>query len=540
MYKIMFVDDDPLILKRLNHILDWESLGFQIIANASSGEKALALIQKLTPDVVITDINMPNMSGLQLVEKSKSLSDKIKFIMLTVNDSFGCAQQALNIGVYHYLLKPIEKDKLLHLIHTLISNFENSKKQNQYMSNLRDKAILSERMIKDKYLNWLVSGSQPLTDQQIIENFNFYNIPIQADKFEIISIHINKLDTQVSNKQRLLSLIETVIRSVENTLCDYKNCAIFSDSTYNINVLLGFSQEQSIIEQNTEVICQIIRDNLLFEMNLPVTIFYSRKYDGYQNIYRCYYETKYLIKYTQGIMDMGIISYDNFISISLPVSINFDDIRSKTLKYLRANEITSVRAFVYDTISRPFVSSASSNFEYLNIISIDFIMTGIMFLQENKTAIREVFHKYFNPINEISEISNPIERSNFIIHYYEDILNYISANKISSGKSMVKKCMELVEQNISNPSLSVKWLASQLYINENYLSRVFHKEAGIFLIKYINNQRLIKAKYYLDHDYNSMQAVSQMTGFSDPLYFSKCFKKKYGVAPSKYIKMVDK
>ena len=540
MYKIMFVDDDPLILKRLNHILDWEALDFKIIANARSGEKALGLIQELTPDVVITDINMPNMSGLQLVEKSKSLNDKIQFIMLTVNDSFGCAQQALNIGVYHYLLKPIEKEKLLNLIRTLILNFENSKKQNQYMSNLRDKATLSERMIKDKYLNWLVSGSQPLTDEQIVENFNFYNIPIQADKFEIISIHINNLDTQVSNKQRLLSLIETVISSVENTLCDYKNCAVFSDSTYNINVLLGFSQEQSIIEQNTEVICQIIRDNLLFEMNLPVTIFYSRKYDGYQNIYRCYYETKYLIKYTQGIMNMGIISYDNFISISIPVSINFDDIRSKTLKYLRANEITSVRAFVYDTISRPFVSSASSNFEYLNIISIDFIMTGIMFLQENKTAIREVFYKYFNPINEISEISSPIERSNFIIHYYEDILNYISTNKISSAKSMIKKCMELVAQNISNPFLSVKWLSSQLYINENYLSRIFHKETGIFLIKYINNQRLLKAKHYFDHDYNSIQAVSQMTGFSDPLYFSKCFKKKYGVAPSKYIKMVDK
>ena len=159
----MFVDDDPLILKRLNHILDWEALDFKIIANARSGEKALGLIQKLAPDVVITDINMPNMSGLQLVQKSKSLNDKIQFIMLTVNDSFGCAQQALNIGVYHYLLKPIEKDKLLNLIHTLTLNFENSKKQNQYMSNLRDKATLSERMIKDKYLNWLVSGSQPLT-----------------------------------------------------------------------------------------------------------------------------------------------------------------------------------------------------------------------------------------------------------------------------------------------------------------------------------------------------------------------------------------
>ena len=94
--------------------------------------------------------------------------------------------------------------------------------------------------------------------------------------------------------------------------------------------------------------------------------------------------------------------------------------------------------------------------------------------------------------------------------------------------------MELIAQNIASPDLSVKWLGSQLYINENYLSRVFKSETGTAIIKYIMNQRMETAKHYLDQGYSNLQQVSQMVGFADPLYFSKCFKKQYGVAPSKY------
>ena len=95
--------------------------------------------------------------------------------------------------------------------------------------------------------------------------------------------------------------------------------------------------------------------------------------------------------------------------------------------------------------------------------------------------------------------------------------------------------MELIEQNLSSPELSVKWLSSQLYMNENYLSRMFRREMNLPLVKYMMQKKMEAAKKYLDEGYTNLQEVARLTGFADPLYFSKCFKKEYGVAPSKYI-----
>lgn len=94
-YKIMFVDDDLLILRRLHQILDWKNLGFDLLPDAANGNIALDLIRNSIPDVIICDINMPSMNGLELIEKLKALYPSIQCILLTVNDSFGCVQRKL-------------------------------------------------------------------------------------------------------------------------------------------------------------------------------------------------------------------------------------------------------------------------------------------------------------------------------------------------------------------------------------------------------------------------------------------------------------
>lgn len=200
---------------------------------------------------------------------------------------------------------------------------------------------------------------------------------------------------------------------------------------------------------------------------------------------------------------------------------------------MRLGDSETLKAYVQKVIFS--FTPSSTSFENINIIRVDFIMTGIMFMQENKTALRDIFDKYFDPLTEIAEKDDPLDCIAFIQYFYDTMLTYTHSNKISSGKKIVEKCMELVEQNISNPELSVKWLASQFYMNENYLSRQFHSETALPLIKYINQQRLEKAKSYLDEGFHNLQTVAKMIGFSDPLYFSKCFKKKFGVAPSVYL-----
>ncbi len=546
MYKILFVDDDPLILRRLHQILDWSSMGFEILSDAADGLSALEIMKNEVPDVMICDINMPNMDGLQLAEQVRDAHPNVQCVMLTVNDSFGCAQQALNIGVCHYLLKPIEPKKLEALMKKVLEQLNSFRQQDQYVSHLYNKAMVSEKMIRDKFLNWVVSGRQALSEQQLRDKFRFYELPIDAKEFEIISIHINTFEKHLLNEMGIDDLIGTVSKCVEDTLCDYQNCVVFSDSFYHLNILLGSNPQDLSFSQNVRLICQSLREGLLFNLNLPVTIFYSRRYQGYQNIYRCYYDTKFLSKYTQAVMDMGIISFDDYMHASMRNPIDFDSIRSCVLKQLRTDNAEALAAYVsqtffgeqgIDTQSLPLGihQAFTMDFESFNMLRINFIMTGMMFLQENKAALADVFDKYYNPLTEVMDRDQPADCIEFIRDFYHKILAFVRSGKVSSGRRLSEKCVELIEQNISNPDLNVKWLASLLYVNENYLSRQFHKEFAIPLIKYIGQQRLFAAKNYLDKGYTNLQQVAQMVGFTDPLYFSKCFKKQFGVAPSKYI-----
>lgn len=533
MYKIMFVDDEPLILRRLHQILDWQSLGFEILPDATDGTIALKQLNCFQPDVMICDINMPNMDGLTLAQKAREIYPSMHCIILTVNDSFGCAQQALNIGVDHYLLKPIDPTKIEELIRSIHDQLNENRQQNQYVSTLYNKAQISEKMIRDKFLNWVVSGRHPLSEQQLIEKFEFYQLPINANEFQMISVHINSLHEYILEENNMEELLRNVTQQIEDTLYDYHNCVVFGDQFYNLIILMGLNPKDTVFTPNALVICHSIRDSLLFNLNLPVTLFYSRPYSGYQNIYRCYYDTKFLSKYTKEIINKGIISYEEYVQTSKNSSIDLNSIRSHVLKYLRTNTMASLKNYVQKVIST--YSPPKANIESFNMLKIDFILTGIMFLHENKTSITDIFDKYFDPLSEIIECDKADTCMDFINSFYTHILSYLHSNKISSGRRLAEKTIELIENNISHPDLNVKWLASQLYVNDNYLSRQFHKEINIPLIKYISNKKLETAKNYLDQGFQNVQQVSKLSGFTDPLYFSKCFKKQFGVSPSKYI-----
>lgn len=539
MYKIMFVDDEPLILRRLHQLLNWEELNFFILPDASNGEEALKQMSAELPDIVVCDINMPDMDGLTLARHAKELYSSVHFVILTVNDSFGCAQQALNIGVDHYLLKPIDPSALHTILIQICETLDSSREEKLYLDSLKTKAQLSEQMIREKFINWLVNGRQPLSEEALQERFLFYQIPVHGQKFQILSVHINSLEEKIRDNLKAEELLEPAISIIEDTLSSFSNWVVFSDAFYNLNILLGFSDNQiyrnsssSSSLPSTDMIGKMLRENLLFHLNLPVTIFYSRCCTGARNLYLCYYETKFLFQYTPDIMQKGVLSFDEYVESTLNPSFNFDDLRTTILRELRVGNIKILTREIDSTLRKAIHTNSLESF---NMLRIDFVMTGIMFLQENKISIQDVFQKHFSPLAEITQRNDADSCIVFLQEYFSQILKYIESNKISSRARTSERCMEFVHENLSNPALSVKWLASQLYINENYLSRLFKSETGHSLNRYILKERLITAKHYMDNEKVNLQQIASAVGFTDAFYFSKCFKKEFGVSPSSYL-----
>ena len=132
MYKVMLVDDEKLILQGVLNIIDWDKLGLKITHMVQNGKEALEKYDEEPVDIIITDINMPVINGLELIKSIKEKNKKVKFIVLSGYDDFNYAKQAIGIGVEDYLLKPITKNALIERLSEIRSRYEHEKTQKEY------------------------------------------------------------------------------------------------------------------------------------------------------------------------------------------------------------------------------------------------------------------------------------------------------------------------------------------------------------------------------------------------------------------------
>ena len=163
MYSVFAVDDEPIVLEGIRSKIDWEGSGFTFAGEATDGEIALSMIHEIKPDILITDIKMPFMDGLQLAEAIKRTQPWIKIIILSGHDEFDYAKKAISIGIEDYLLKPFTPDELLTSLNKTASQIDKERKQLSDISRLRDELKSSEALIKKEFLNNLVHGSEEMS-----------------------------------------------------------------------------------------------------------------------------------------------------------------------------------------------------------------------------------------------------------------------------------------------------------------------------------------------------------------------------------------
>lgn len=186
MYKILLVDDERIILDGISNFINWSSLGAELVGTAKNGLQAWELTKKLKPDIIITDIKMPGMDGLELVETVHQSYPHIKFIMLSGFSEFNFAKQAMQFGVKHYLLKPCNENQIMEAIHELMAELEVQKKQNHFVQSMKKEleAVLPyarEQLLKE----FVTSNTFGVDDYQRFFQLNMVETDVQILLFQI-------------------------------------------------------------------------------------------------------------------------------------------------------------------------------------------------------------------------------------------------------------------------------------------------------------------------------------------------------------------
>ncbi len=497
MLRLMIVDDEQIIREALSQMIDYESLGYKLIATAKNGMEAYDIICDEYPDVVITDIRMPILNGLDLIDRSIKADSKITFILLSGYNDFEYAKQAMKYGVRYYLLKPTDKNEL---IDSLVS--------------VRKERLIEEETRKLQQDHFLKSLHFPLEQSFIMEALE------HQDNFSPV---FRKYQGLLSvPKDCLYACICSFVEEsyLKNFACDVKRMLEIAKIPLLFSILYVKNTAVLIFPASTLAI-QEEMERQLTELKYPgQSVTFETEFLHKESAEQLFHEILLKISRFERILlikeDGGSHEIKNHIASPWMISRLEDSITS-------AENILQKTALLDSAFmdSMPLITARSLALGL-------FLQSGVEQEKLPTDAACDFFRRLYscNSVQEIRDLLSVV-----MVQKTKDP----GSQKISSNISILKT---YIREHLDSENLSLKWLAENyLFVSVGYLSKQFIKEEGMRFSDYLNKERMEEAiRLMTFYHSDNVKHIARQVGFgSNPQYFSQVFKRYTGLPPTEYI-----
>lgn len=521
MFKVIIVDDEKMIRSGIQNAIPWNSIGIEKAFTARSGEEALSVIREQKPDIMITDIKMGGMTGLELIDQAKKFVPEIRALVLTGYDEFEYARQCIKLNVYDFFLKPIDEKILIEAIKKQVTFLES--KNNNKLNDINENRVLAftEQINIEKFLRDLVHDRIPYEDAGITEFCKKYNYDINQN----IQVAIIVPTLYMKNEKEADNFIALSIVNICIGMVDALSRGLtFMDDCGRI-VIVYFLKKQkiSIVEWIQELI-GILKD----EYNKKPKVVVGIPVNGLKNVSMSYndavnllaretteYEDIIQTKYIQEKCDLF---KEVFFEMKCAMCSNLTD-RDKALSIFERFSNATFSYNLSDSYTRQCCYELASSLYYSCIIN------------SGAEADSRIIQFYNSLANVSGEESLELTRQ-FISKLLEN-------KEDQSVDELVEKAKHYIKEHLSE-ELSLPDIASYLYISPNYLSRLFKKVIGEGCNQYIVRKRIEKAKLLLETTNLKTCKIAFLVGYRDTNYFSLAIKKSTGLSPVRYREMNQK
>lgn len=526
--KIMIADDEALFREALTKTTPWNELGYEVCCEAENGYEALEKISEYKPDVALVDINMPIMDGLTLAAEIKRRELDVRVIIITGYSEFEYARQALESSVENYLLKPVDDDQLARVLTDLKSKI-NLKKDQQ-----KKKVTVDRPLIKEMILNNLLQGSRQFENEELSVLKKSFVIDPDGQPFLAIVIELcEKEEYRWNEDERRLWLfaVTNIIREIFSTGYTFE---CWYDNYNRICVLANISSQDNSHISDISGFCERIRLYVKKHLSLIVTIGISNVHQGFDNMAKSYNEAISALKNRLLVGDGKVIHYSRIPeSDTDAVNIYPVDQKRQILMAARLGNTDEVNQIITSVFEE--IKSTNSSSDLVMVKCIELVSTCLEFISSTGHGMKGVFGHGFNILQHIQRKRTVEELEQWIKDIFRDSASYISANKAKRYSKTVEDAKKYIYENYSRSELNIDDVAKHVYVRYGHLCSLFKRETGNTLNDFITELRINKAKVLIDEGCHSVSVVSAKVGYADSNYFGKCFKKIFGINPSKYI-----
>jgi two-component system response regulator YesN len=527
MYQLMIVDDDIIIRRGLSQAIPWEEYGIGIAGVAGDGQTALQMMENKVPDIVIADIRMPRVDGLEFAKLVRAKYPEVKVILLTAYKDFEYAKTALQLQVCDYLLKPVDNQALLEVV---------------------NRAVLAKA--EQHKINRKLEESTPLLLQQFLlglieERYSPSEIRTKLELLELETLEpplvvvVIKVDDYYQTNERVVKK-EVLKSAVSGIVIELTQAAkgLEIDSGQDELVVLypagAHPAEQLLTEANQWA--ETIRQTVLQRLKTTVTIGIGKIAKSLSEIGRSYADACSVLEIRHILGKNQVFFGPDLPMTSENVTVDVYPIARKLLQQLKLGLLEEALTLV-NRVEQQIRAERCLALDHLQMIGMELAVLLFAEVKEWPEIGAKISQKYdsyqFNfAIKQAQTVTEVFDRLREVIR---EICTAVNTLRKSLQHNLITQAIGYITANYNKTDLSLHDVAAQIHLSPTYLSNTFKKEQGINFSDFILELRMKKAMELLRGSDFKVYEVAELVGYNNVHYFSACFKKyTNGISPTDF------
>lgn len=527
MYKLILVDDEPIVREGLMNTIDWASHGFELAGDYANGRDALEAVELLRPDLVLTDINMPFMNGLELSAAISASHPNVKIIILTGYDQFDYAQQALRMKVYDFILKPITASETRELLDRLRGELDEERRRKEDVDRLRSQLSQSLPLLRERYLDRLAATGAGSQDAE--ERLAYFGLPALQPPLLALLLDFDGGPAAGSEPDR--ELLRFAGFNIAEEIAAREGAICFRTREERIAVLLSGQPPADLYEQASRIAWSIRRE-IEHYLGYAMSAAFGRAADSLAKLPESYRSAIAALDYRFHYGRDRVLSIVELEGERAAPPAAGEDWSGKLGAALRSGSAGELRQLFGDFTERLKQSRAPLVSCQLEIQRA--LVTMLSVLQEMGVEESGLGDSPGMLFAEAQRLSTLDEVGGWLTDLATRGAKAAADSRSRLGRSQIGQALLYIERNFADERLSLSDICRQALMSTSYFSQMFKQETGETFVEYLTRVRMAKAKELLEATPLKLYEIAAQVGYSDPNYFSLAFKKHAGLSPREY------
>jgi len=521
----MIVDDEYIVRKGIKFIIDNSfDEEVKIIAMAKTGREAIKLFEEKRPQIILMDIQMPGINGMDAIRRIKKVDEHVRMIIISAYEQFDYAKEAVALDVENYILKPINKKKLVETLHTTIEEINKERQSREKEIEVQEKLDQLLPVVEHGYIYSIIMNM----DYQEVNKH--YTTLLEIEKSYAYMMVIELEDQAFYHKVEMESQRDYNYGAIRHII-KYKCPSVVGPIMINrISVMVYIDSPKDEYQQRVkaielaEIICERISNRTKTQVHIGI--------GGYNKI------QEVNVSYNEAIKALGKITDEQVLHIADVVMNNKKSYMFMQIKREEAAIAQAVTAGAEEEVEERmhllFLKLQEHYMEdraFMDSIAIE-LMVLVYVAGFQAEAVEETESTMTN-IEAIKKQKTFYALRNYCITEAKKVACIIKAEKRDKVSVVIKEAIEYIQKHY-NQDIHLKEVAEAVAISPQYFSKIFKKEMGINFIDYLTDCRMNVAKKMLKEKKLSIKEICFMIGYKDPNYFSRLFKKVEGISPTNY------